>query len=56
MPEWIANQAVEMKLAMDSRAAAELANLVGDDLFLARQELIKAKTYAGEGVNRLRVK
>ena len=49
MPEWIANQAVEMKLAMDSRAAAELANLVGDDLFLARQELIKAKTYAGEG-------
>ena len=49
MPEWIANEAVEMKLAMDSRAAAELANLVGDDLFHARQELIKAKSYAGEG-------
>lgn len=49
MPEWIANQALEMKLALDSRAAAELANLVGDDQYLARQELIKAKTYAGEG-------
>jgi DNA polymerase-3 subunit delta len=49
MPEWIANQAVEMKLALDSRAAVELANLVGDDQYLARQELIKAKTYAGEG-------
>lgn len=49
MPEWIANQAIELNIQMEGRAAAELANLVGDDLYLARQEIIKAATYAGAG-------
>ena len=49
MPEWIANQARELGVEMEGRAAAELANLVGDDLFQARQEIIKAASYAGEG-------
>jgi len=50
MPEWIANQARELGIEMEGRAAAELANLVGDDLFQARQEIIKAASYAGEGL------
>jgi DNA polymerase-3 subunit delta len=49
LPEWIANQARELGVEMEGRAAAELANLVGDDLFHARQEIIKAASYAGEG-------
>ncbi len=49
MSAWIADQADEMGAKMDGRAAAELANLVGDDLFQARQEIIKAASYAGEG-------
>jgi DNA polymerase-3 subunit delta len=49
MPEWIANQARELGVEMEGQAAAELANLVGDDLFHARQEIIKAASYAGEG-------
>jgi DNA polymerase-3 subunit delta len=49
MPEWIANQARELGVEMEGRAAAELANLVGDDLFQARQEIVKAASYAGEG-------
>ena len=49
MPEWIANQARQLGVEMEGRATAELANLVGDDLFQARQEIIKAASYAGEG-------
>ena len=48
MPEWITNEAHEHKVKIEGRAAAELAHLVGNDLFQARQEILKAASYAGE--------
>jgi len=53
MPGWIMaeakRQAGEDKARdrFDGRAAAELANLVGNNLFQARQEIAKALSYAG---------
>ncbi|MDK2980300.1 MAG: polymerase subunit delta [Chloroflexota bacterium] len=55
MPAWIMNeaqrqaQALQGEVRFDSRAAAELANLVGSNLFQARQEISKALSYVGEG-------
>ncbi len=55
MPAWIMaeakRQAGESRAdnPFDGRAAAELANLVGNNLFQARQEIAKALSYAGPG-------
>jgi len=53
MPAWIMNeaqsQAQDRDISFDSRAAAELANLVGNNLFQARQEITKALSYVGAG-------
>lgn len=48
MPEWIMNEALSQGAKFDGRAAAELANLVGNDLFQARQEIGKALSYCGK--------
>ena len=47
MPEWIMNETLSQGANFDRRAAAELANLVGNDLFQARQEIGKALSYCG---------
>ncbi len=53
MPAWIMNeaqsQAQDRNITFDSRAAAELANLVGSNLLQARQEITKALSYVGDG-------
>ena len=48
MPEWIMNEALTQGAKFDRSAAAELANLVGNDLFQARQEIGKALSYCGK--------
>jgi DNA polymerase-3 subunit delta len=48
MPEWIMNEAHSQGANFDGRAAAELANLVGNDLYQARQEITKALNYCGK--------
>lgn len=49
MPAWIMAEVERQggKGHFDGRAAAELANLVGNNLFQARQEISKALSYAG---------
>lgn len=49
MPGWIMAEAERQggKGRFDGRAAAELANLVGNNLFQARQEIAKALSYVG---------
>ena len=53
MPGWIAAEARKQaggdqkREPFDGRAAAELANLVGNNLFQARQEIAKALSYVG---------
>lgn len=49
MPHWIVNQAAALGVQIESSAAYALANLVGNDLYQAKQELIKAASYAGQG-------
>ncbi|HUV15054.1 MAG TPA: DNA polymerase III subunit delta [Pelolinea sp.] len=49
MPEWIANEASAQGVEIEGRAATELASLVGNNLFQARNEITKAASYAGEG-------
>lgn len=48
MPEWILQEAILQGAKIDRSAAAELANLVGNDLFQARQEIGKALSYCGK--------
>jgi DNA polymerase III subunit delta len=48
MPGWIMNETLRQGGKIDGRAAAELANLVGNDLFQARQEISKALSYSGK--------
>lgn len=48
MPDWIMKEAQKQGAQMDGSAAAELANLVGSDLFQARQEIDKAFSYCGK--------
>lgn len=51
MPAWIMNEVQRQGGRFEGRAAAELANLVGSNLFQARQEISKAISYVGaEGV------
>jgi DNA polymerase III delta subunit len=49
MPAWIMAEVRRQagKEQFDGRAAAELANLVGNNLFQARQEIAKALSYVG---------
>ena len=49
MPGWIMAEAEKQggKGRFDGRAAAELSNLVGNNLFQARQEITKALSYVG---------
>lgn len=49
MPEWILQEAKRQGASMERSAAAELANLVGTDLFQAQQEVAKALAYCGSG-------
>ncbi len=49
MPAWIMNEVLSQGGSFEGRAAAELANLVGNNLFQARQEITKALSYVGEG-------
>ena len=48
MPEWVMKEALIQGAKFDKNAAAELANLVGNDLFQARQEIGKALSYCGK--------
>ena len=48
MPGWIMNEALLQGAKFDKSAAAELANLVGNDLFQARHEIGKALSYCGK--------
>ena len=48
MPGWIMKEALAQGAKFDNSAAAELANLVGNDLFQARQEIGKALSYCGK--------
>jgi DNA polymerase-3 subunit delta len=50
MPGWIMAEVERQggKGRFDGRAAAELANLVGSNLFQARQEISKALSYVGQ--------
>ncbi len=48
MPAWVMNEAQAQGAKFDKSAAAELANLVGNDLFQARQEIGKALSYCGK--------
>ncbi len=47
MPTWIMTEVARQGGRFDGRAAAELANLVGSNLFQARQEIAKAISYVG---------
>jgi len=49
MPQWILDEVKKQGGIFDGRAAAELANLVGNNLFQARHEISKALSYAGKG-------
>ena len=49
MPGWIMKEALAQSAKFDKSAAAELASLVGNDLFQARQEIGKALSYCGKG-------
>lgn len=48
MPDWIMREAAAQGVHFERGAAAELANLVGVDLYQARQEVSKARSYMGE--------
>ena len=48
MPGWILKEALAQGANFEKSAAAELANLVGNDLFQARQEIGKALSYCGK--------
>ena len=48
MPDWIMKEAQKQGAKIEGSAAAELANLVGSDLFQARQEIDKAFSYCGK--------
>lgn len=48
MPQWIMNEALSQGAKFEKSASAELANLVGNDLFQARQEIGKALSYCGK--------
>jgi DNA polymerase-3 subunit delta len=48
MPEWIMNETLKQGGKIDRNAAAEMANLLGNDLFQARQEIGKALSYCGK--------
>jgi DNA polymerase III subunit delta len=48
MPEWIVNETLKQGGKIDRNAAAEMANLLGNDLFQARQEIGKALSYCGK--------
>ena len=48
MPGWVMKEALAQGAKFDKSAAAELANLVGNDLFQARQEIGKALSYCGK--------
>jgi DNA polymerase-3 subunit delta len=48
MPGWVMKEASAQGAKFDKSAAAELANLVGNDLFQARQEIGKALSYCGK--------
>jgi len=48
MPEWITREAATQGISMESGAAAELANLIGVDVFQARQEIAKTGSYVGK--------
>jgi len=47
MPAWIISEAVRQGGRFEGSAAAELANLVGNNLFQARHEITKALDYVG---------
>ena len=47
MPAWIMNEVQSQGGNFEGQAAAELANLVGNNLFQARQEITKAISYVG---------
>ncbi len=49
MPAWIMNEVQSQGGIFEGQAAAELANLVGNNLFQARQEITKALSYVGAG-------
>ena len=49
MPAWIMQEAQAQGVHFESSAAAELSNLIGVDLFQARQEVNKAHSYVGAG-------
>ena len=48
MPDWILREAKAQGVRFESGAAAELAAMIGVDLFQARQEVSKARSYVGE--------
>jgi DNA polymerase-3 subunit delta len=48
MPEWIVKEALKQGGNIDRNAAVEMANLLGNDLFQARQEISKALSYGGK--------
>ena len=48
MPGWIMQEVKKQGGKFDQRAAVELANLVGNNLFQARQEISKSISYVGQ--------
>lgn len=48
MPEWIMREAAAQGVPFESGAAVELANLIGVDVFQARQEITKTGSYVGQ--------
>jgi DNA polymerase-3 subunit delta len=54
---WIVDEAKDLKLKIDGRAAAALAELTGPDLWLVRNELLKLAAYgAGDPVDETAVR
>lgn len=49
MPAWIMQEAEKQGARFEQAAALELANLIGVDLFQARQEISKALSFVGAG-------
>jgi len=47
MPNWIMREAAAQGVPFEGSAAVELANLIGVDVFQARQEIGKARSYVG---------
>jgi DNA polymerase-3 subunit delta len=48
MPAWVMKEALKQGAKFNQGAAAELANLTGNDLFQVRQEIGKALSYCGK--------